>query len=140
MRRHDLPLWALESQDPVKDFDLVAFTIGYEMSYSNILNMLRLAGIPLHSEERKGLHNLVFAGGVCAYNPEPLAPFIDFFSLGEGEEITPEIIRLYDKAKAEGWDKSRFLREVAQIPGIYVPSFYRHEYHEDGTLRAIVPL
>ena len=92
MRKNHLPLFALESQDPVRDFDMIAFTIGYEMSYSNILNMLDLAGVPLHSRDRKGLHNIVFAGGVCAYNPEPLADFIDFFSLGEGEEITPEIL------------------------------------------------
>lgn len=140
MRQHDLPLWALESQDPVKDFDMIAFTIGYEMAYSNVLNMLRLSGIPLHAEERQGLKNIVFAGGVCAFNPEPLAPFVDFFSLGEGEEITPEIITLYDRAKAENWTKEAFLLEVSKIPGIYVPSFYRHEYNDDGTLAAIVPL
>jgi len=139
MRKHNLPLWALESQDPVKDFDMIAFTVGYEMSYSNILNMLRLAGIPLHSDQRKDLKNIVFAGGVCTFNPEPLAPFVDFFSLGEGEEITQEIIALYDCAKAEAWSKDTFLQEVAKIPGIYVPSFYRHEYNEDGTLAAIVP-
>ena len=138
MRKHNLPLWALESQSPVKEFDMIAFTIGYEMSYSNILNMLRLAQIPLHSNERHGLKNIVFAGGVCAFNPEPLAEFIDFFSLGEGEEITPEIISLYDQAKAEGWTKEQFLLAVSKIPGIYVPSFYRHEYNEDGTLKAIV--
>ena len=140
MQEHGLPLWALESGMPVKDFDMLAFTIGYEMSYSNILNMLQLSGIPLRSSERTGLQNIVFAGGVCAYNPEPLAEFIDFFSLGEGEEITPQIISLYDKAKSEGWTKERFLIEVSGIPGIYVPSFYRHEYNEDGTIRAIVPL
>ena len=140
MQTHQLPLWALESQDPVKDFDMIAFTIGYEMCYANILNMLRLSGVPLHSKDRDGLKNIVFAGGVCAYNPEPLADFIDFFSLGEGEEITVEIVSLYDKAKAENWSKDAFLREVAKIPGVYVPSFYKHEYNTDGTLAAIVPL
>ncbi len=140
MRQHHLPLWALESQDPVRDFDMIAFTIGYEMAYSNILNILLLAGVPLRSADRKGLHNMVFAGGVCTFNPEPLAPFIDFFSLGEGEESTPEIVALYDLAKAEGWSKERFLKEVSAIPGVYVPSFYRHEYHPDGTLARIVPL
>ena len=140
MRQHDLPLWALESQKPVKDFDMIAFTIGYEMSYSNILNMLNLSKIPLRSCERKGLKNIVFAGGVCAYNPEPLAEYIDFFSLGEGEQITPEIILLYDQAKAEDWTKDRFLLEVSKIPGIYVPSFYEHQYNEDGTLKCIIPL
>ena len=140
MRQHDLPLWALESQDPVKDFDMIAFTIGYEMAYSNILNMLDLAGIPLRSKDRHDLKNIVFAGGVCAFNPEPLADFIDFFSLGEGEDITVEIVSLYDRAKAEGWTKDAFLHAVSKIPGVYVPSFYCHEYHEDGTLAAIVPL
>ena len=140
MRKHGLPLWALESQDNVRDFDMIAFTIGYEMAYSNILNMLDLAGVPLHAKDRKGLRNIVFAGGVCAFNPEPLAEFIDFFSLGEGEDSTVEIVALYDRAKAEGWDKETFLEEVAKIPGVYVPSFYRHEYNEDGTLKAVVPL
>ena len=140
MRRHGLPLWALESQDSVKDFDMIAFSIGYEMAYSNILNMLDLAGVPLHSRDRHDLKNIVFAGGVCAYNPEPLADYIDFFSLGEGEDITVEIVSLYDRAKAEGWSKEAFLLEVSRIPGVYVPSFYRHEYNEDGTLAAIVPL
>ena len=140
MRANHLPLWALESQDPMGDFDMIAFSIGYEMAYSNILNMLDLAGLPLRSADRKGLKNIVFAGGVCAYNPEPLAEFIDFFSLGEGEDSTVEIVSLYDRAKAEGWSKEQFLLEVSKIPGMYVPSFYRHEYNEDGTLAAIVPL
>ena len=140
MRKHDLPLWALESQDPVKDFDMIAFTIGYEMCYTNILNMLSLAKVPLHAADRHDLKNIVFAGGVCTFNPEPLADFIDFFSLGEGEEITPEIISLYDRAKAEGWTKDTFLLEVSKIPGIYVPSFYEHTYNDDGTLAAITPI
>ena len=140
MRANNLPLWALESQQPVKNFDMIAFTIGYEMCYTNILNMLNLAGVPLRSKDRKGLKNIVFAGGVCAFNPEPLADFIDFFSLGEGEEITVEIVSLYDKAKAENWSKERFLQEVSKIPGVYVPSFYEHTYNPDGTLAAITPL
>ncbi len=119
---------------------MIAFTIGYEMAYSNILNMLCLAGIPLHAAERKELKNIVFAGGVCAFNPEPLADFVDFFSLGEGEDSTVEIVSLYDQAKAEGWSKERFLLAVSKIPGVYVPSFYRHEYNADGTLRAVIPL
>ncbi len=140
MRENSLPLWALESRTPVKAFDMIAFTIGYEMSYSNILNMLDLSGVPLYAKDRKGLKNMVFAGGVCAYNPEPLADFIDFFSLGEGEEITEEIVALYDRAKAEGWEKEAFLKEVSKIPGVYVPSFYQHIYNADGTLNAILPL
>ena len=137
MRQHDLPLWALESQDPVRDFDMIAFTIGYEMAYSNILNMLHLAKVPLKSKDRQGLKNIVFAGGVCAFNPEPLAEFVDFFSLGEGEEITVEIVSLYDRAKAENWSKDQFLLEVSKIPGVYVPAFYEHTYNDDGTLASI---
>ena len=139
MREHGLPLWALESQDPVKDFDLIAFTIGYEMCYSNILNMLQLAGIPLRSKDRPGLENIVYAGGVCGCNPEPLADFIDFFAIGEGEDIGAEIVALYDRAKAEGWSKEQYLLEVAKLPGIYVPSFYTHEYNPDGTIARIIP-
>ena len=140
MRANHLPLWTLESQSPVQDMDMVAFTIGYEMCYTNILNMLKLSGIPLHSKDRKELKNIVFAGGVCAFNPEPLADFIDFFSLGEGEESTVEIVNLYDRAKAEEWSKQTFLLEVSKIPGVYVPSFYEHKYNEDGTLAQIIPL
>ena len=138
MRDQQLPLWALESQEPVKDFDMIAFTIGYEMSYSNIVNMLRLSGVPIHSAQRQGLHNMVFAGGVCAFNPEPLAEFIDFFSTGEGEESTVEIVSLYQKAKREAWSKEQFLWEVSKIQGVYVPSFYTHEYNPDGTLKAVI--
>ena len=140
LREHDIPLYALESKDPVRDFDLIAFTLGYEMSYTNVLNMLELAGVPKLASEREGLHNLVFAGGVCTVNPEPLADFIDFFSIGEGEEMTPEILTLYRTAKREGWTKAEFLREVCKIGGVYVPSLYRHSYNPDGTLAAIEPL
>jgi len=140
MRLHGLPLYALESRKPVKAFDVVAFTIGYEMSYTNILNMLDLAGIPLYAKDRNDLHGIVYAGGICTVNPEPLADFFDFFSLGEGEDSTVEILSLYDRAKAEGWSKAAFLQEVSKIPGIYVPSFYEHTYGEDGTLTAVTPL
>ena len=140
MRKYNLPLWALESQEPIRDFDMIAFTIGYEMAYSNVLNMMNLAGIPLHARDRHDLKGIVFAGGVCTFNPEPLSDFFDFFSLGEGEESTVEIVSLYDRAKAEGWSKEQFLTVVAKIPGVYVPSFYQHEYNEDGTLARIVPL
>ena len=140
MRAHQIPLWALESHDPVKAFDLIAFTIGYEMSYSNVLNMLNLAGVPLHAADRHELKNIVFAGGACMYNPEPLADFVDFFSLGEGEDSTVEILELYRKAKAEAWTKDRFLLAVSKLEGVYVPSFYEHVYREDGTLAEIRPL
>ena len=139
MRKHAIPLYALESHDPVKAFDLIAFTIGYEMSYTNILNMLELSCVPLLAREREGLENIVFAGGVCAVNPEPLADFIDFFSLGEGEEITKEIIECYRQAKKDGRTKQEFLLRVSKIDGVYVPSFYEHTYNEDGTLAAITP-
>ena len=140
LRAHRIPLFALESKDPVRDFDMIAFSIGYEMSYTNILNMLDLSGVPLLASERTGLNNMVFAGGVCAVNPEPLADFIDFFSLGEGEEITQEILLLYRQAKREEWDKQRFLRAAADIDGVYVPSLYVHSYAPDGTLCAVTPL
>ena len=139
MRKHAIPLYALESHDPVKAFDLIAFTIGYEMSYTNILNMLELSCVPLLAREREGLENIVFAGGVCAVNPEPLADFIDFFSLGEGEEITKEIIDCYRQVKKDGCTKQEFLLRVSKIDGVYVPSFYEHTYNEDGTLAAITP-
>lgn len=137
MTENQIPLWALESQDSVKDFDMIAFTVGYEMAYSNILNMLKLSGIPLRAKERSGLKNMVFAGGVCTFNPEPLADFVDFFSIGEGEEITPEILFVYRQAKAGEWSKEQFLREVSRIPGVYVPSFYTPEYDENGVLISV---
>ena len=139
MREHAIPLYALESHDPVRAFDLIAFTIGYEMSYTNILNMLDLSGVPLLARERKELENIVFAGGVCAVNPEPLADFIDFFSFGEGEEITKEILACYRQAKKDGCSKEEFLLRVSRIDGVYVPSFYDAEYNEDGTLRSFIP-
>ena len=140
MRDNEIPLFALESRDPVKEFDMIAFSLGYEMSYTNVRNMLLLAGVPLHADEREGLQNIVFAGGTCAYNPEPLADFIDFFSLGEGEELTVEIVELYRKAKRENWSKHEFLLAVSRLEGIYVPSFYGHTYNPDGTIAAITPL
>ena len=139
MREHAIPLYALESHDPVRAFDLIAFTIGYEMSYTNILNMLDLSGVPLLARERKELENIVFAGGVCAVNPEPLADFIDFFSFGEGEEITKEILACYRQAKKDGCSKEEFLLRVSRIDGVYVPSFYEHSYNPDGMLAAITP-
>ncbi len=140
MREHNIPLYALESGDPLEQFDMIAFTIGYEMSYTNVLNMLRMANIPMRAAERKELKNIVFAGGACIYNPEPLADFIDFFVLGEGEEVTVEILELYQKAKKEQWSKEQFLSEVCRIEGVYVPSLYEHRYYADGTLASIEPL
>ena len=135
MRENKIPLYALESHDPVKDFDMIAFTLGYEMCYTNVLNMLRLSDVPLLASERDGLQNIVFAGGVCAVNPEPLADFVDFFSLGEGEEITKEILECYRTAKQAGLSKHEFLLSVSKIDGVYVPSFYEHSYHRMARLQ-----
>lgn len=139
MRREGLLLYGLESGDPIADFDIIGFSLGYEMAYSNVLNMLDLAGLPLRSEDRPDLTPLVVAGGTCCYNPEPLAPFVDFFVLGEGEEVTLEYIQLYEQARDDGWSKEEFLQEAAQIPGIYVPSLYDVTYCEDGTIASVTP-
>ena len=140
MRQNHIPLWALESGDSVGAFDIVAFSVGYEMAYPALLNMLDLAGIPLRAEDRgTELRPLVIAGGTAMYNAEPLADFIDLACIGEGEEELPELIALYRRARAEGWDKPRFLREAAHIEGIYVPSLYDVTYHADGTVAAITP-
>ncbi len=139
MRENGVPLYALESLDPVSDFDIIGFTLQYELSFTNILNMLDLAGVPLRAKDRTELKNLVIAGGPCACNPEPIADFIDLFSLGEGEEITHEIVDLYKQAKLEGWSKQAFLEKAAQIDGVYVPSFYEITYKEDGTIGGITP-
>lgn len=139
MRKAGVELYALESGDPLRNFDLIAFTVGYEMSYTNILNMLRLGNIPLRAKDRSGLEHLVFAGGACVYNPEPLAEFVDLFSVGEGEEITVEILELYRRAKRGQWSKERFLREACKIRGVYVPSLYTHQYRADGTLASVTP-
>ena len=139
MRDNDIPLYALESGDPVKDFDIIAFSIGYEMAYTNILNMLDLAGIPLHAADRHGLKNMVMAGGTCTYNAEPLADFIDLVFLGEGEELDVEVCQLYAEAKKADWSKEQFLIEAAKIDGVYVPSLYDVSYNDDGTIKAITP-
>ncbi len=132
MRRAGEPLFALESGDPVRDFDVLGFSVGYELAYTNVLNLLDLAGLPLYSAERPDLTPLVIAGGTTAYNPEPMAPFIDVFSIGEGEEALPELLELLDKAKRQGLDKTAFLREVAKLEGFYVPSLYEPIYDADG--------
>ncbi len=138
MRRAEMPLFALESGDPITNFDMVAFSVGYEMAFSTILNMLDLACIPLHSRERTELTPLVVAGGTAMYNAEPIADFIDIISIGEGEDVLVELIELHRKARREGWSKEQFLHSAAQIPGLYVPSLYEVSYHEDGTVKEIV--
>ena len=137
MREMNVPLWALESGDPIKDFDLIGFTLQYELSFSNVLNMLDLAGVPLYSKDRTELAPLVVAGGPCACNAEPIADFIDVFMLGDGEETTAQLIELVKKHKELGSTKLEFLREVAQYKGFYVPAFYDVEYNENGTVKSI---
>lgn len=137
MRREGLLLYGLESGDPIAEFDIIGFSLGYEMSYTNVLNMLDLAGLELRSRDRTDLSPLVVAGGTCCYNPEPLAPFVDFFVLGEGEEVTLEYIDLYRQARDEGWSKEELLLEAAKIDGIYVPSFYEPVYRPDGVVESV---
>ena len=139
MRRADMPLFALESGDPITDFDIVAFSVGYEMAFTAILNMLDLAKLPLRSAQRPGLTPLVIAGGTAMYNAEPIADFVDLGSLGEGEDITVELLELHRRARREGWSKAAFLRQAARLDGIYVPSLYDVTYHDDGTVKAITP-
>ena len=134
MREKHIELYALESGDPLSAFDMIGFTLQYELSYTNILNMLDLAGIPLKSKDRPGLMNLVVAGGPCACNPEPLAEFFDLFFLGDGEELDIEVMELYRQCKHNGTSKEEFLRLAAQIEGVYVPSLYEVVYNPNGTV------
>lgn len=139
MRENGIPLFGLESRDPVKDFDFIGFTLQYEMSYTNIVNMLDLAGVPLYSRDRTVDHPFVCAGGPCAVNPEPLADLVDFFMLGEGEEILPEVMEAYKAWKREGVSREAFLNKIVKIEGIYVPGFYEVGYNPDGTVSGISP-
>jgi len=140
MRENNIPLFGLESRDPIKNFDFIGFTLQYEMSYTNIINMLDLAGVPVLSSDRKEGHPFVCAGGPCAYNPEPLADIIDFFMMGEGEEIINEVMDAYSTWKKEKASRMDFLDRIASIPGIYVPCFYKTEYNADGTIASIKPV
>lgn len=139
MRERNIPLYGLESFDPIKEFDFIAFTLQYELSFTAILNMLDLAGLPVRAKDRKELAPIVIGGGPCACNPEPIADFFDLFVLGEGEEVNTELTELYIKAKRAGWSKEQYLKEAAKIKGIYVPSFYDISYNENGTVKAITP-
>lgn len=140
MRKNNVPLFALESGDYIKDFDLIGFTLMYELSYTNVLNMLDLAGIPLKSEERKDLAPIICCGGPCACNPEPIADFVDIVFLGDGEESTMELLDLLKECKKNGESKLEFLKKAKDIRGVYVPSFYKDSYNEDGTLKSLEPL
>ena len=137
MRNANIPLYALESFDPIKDFDIIAFSIGYEMAFPAMVDMLDLAGVPLHASERTALTPLVVAGGTAMYNCEPIADFIDLALIGEGEEMDVELIEQHRQARREGWSKHEFLVCAAQIPGVYVPSLYDVVYNDDGTVKSI---
>ena len=140
MRREKIPLFALESQDPIRDFDFLGITIQYEMCYTNILQILDLAGIPLHAADRTWEDPIVIGGGPCAYNPEPLAPFFDLFYIGEGETVYDELLDVYKEVKKRGGSRKDYLEKAARIKGIYVPSFYKTTYKEDGTIASFQPV
>ncbi len=137
MRNANIPLYALESFDPINEFDIIAFSIGYEMAFPAMVNMLDLADVPLHASERTELTPLVVAGGTAMYNCEPITDFLDLALIGEGEEMDVELIELHRQARREGWSKHEFLVRAAQIPGVYVPSLYDVAYNDDGTVKSI---
>lgn len=139
MREENIPLYALESKDPIKDFDFIGFTLQYEMSYTNILNMLDLAGVTIRASERGEEEPIVLCGGPCAYNPEPLYDIADIFVLGEGEELNNKVLDLYKKYKGKG-KKKEFLREASKIRGVYIPSLYEVTYKDDNTIKEFKPL
>ena len=139
MRREGIPLWAHESGDPVSCFDIVGFSLQYELCYTNVLNMLELAGIPLLAADRNDTAPLVVGGGPCTYNAEPIADYFDLFMIGEGEEVIEDLVSLYKEHKKKGFHKEAFLREAARIEGIYVPSLYTVSYQDDGTIAAVNP-
>lgn len=138
LRKNEIPLMALETKDPLTEFDILGFTLQYEMSYTNILNMLDMAGITYRASERGEDEPIIMAGGPCAYNPEPLYDIVDFFEIGEGEEIMNDVLDVYKKYKGKG-KKKEFLREISKIEGVYVPSLYDVTYNEDGTIREFKP-
>ncbi|MDD6074894.1 MAG: TIGR03960 family B12-binding radical SAM protein [Clostridium sp.] len=139
MREKKIPLFAIESQDPVKNFDFLGITLQYEMCYTNILQVLDLSGIPLHAADRTEADPIVIGGGPCAYNPEPIADFFDLFYIGEGEVVYFEMMDRYKEIKKRGGSRTEFLEAAAEIPGIYVPSFYDVTYKEDGTIKEMKP-
>ena len=139
MRKEHIPLFGLESQEPIKDFDFLGITIQYEMCYTNILQVLDLAQIPLKAKDRTEDHPIVIGGGPCTYNPEPIADFFDMFYIGEGETRYRELLDLYESCKEQGLGRTEFLKRAAKIPGMYVPQFYEVTYHEDGTIASFEP-
>ena len=139
MKEEQIPLFALESQDPIREFDFLGITIQYEMCYTNILQILDLSRIPIHSRDRSEADPIVIGGGPCTYNPEPLAEFFDIFYIGEGETVYDELLDAYKEYRAAGKSRIEFLERAAQIEGLYVPMFYDATYHEDGTLASFAP-
>lgn len=139
MIKHNIPLYALESGDPVSDFDFIGFTLQYELSFTNMLNMLKLSNVPIKSADRKELKQIVVAGGPCACNPEPIADFVDIFFIGEGEEVDLEVINLFRECRKEGKSKAEFLQLCSHIEGVYVPSLYDVSYNDDGTIKSFEP-
>ena len=139
MERLDIPLYCLESKDPLTDFDIIGFSLEYELCYTNILAMLRLSGIPLRAADRDGSWPLIIAGGPCVCNAEPMADFFDVMQLGEGEQMLQDICAAVEQGKKQGWTKEQLLLEMAKIPGVYIPSFYDVTYKEDGRIEAVKP-
>ncbi len=139
MREENIPLFALESQESIRNFDFVGFTLQYEMSYTNVLNMMDLAGIPLYRKDRRETDPIIICGGSCAYNPEPLADFVDIFYLGEGEVLYDDIMDLYKDFKKNGKTKQQFLEDLLKFDGLYMPQFYDVDYNDDGTVKSITP-
>ena len=139
LREKRLPLFALESQDPVKDFDFLGITLQYEMCYTNVLQILDLSGIPIFAAERTEEDPIVIGGGPCSYNPEPIADFFDCFYIGEGETVYDQVLDAYKENKRVGGSRKDYLERIAEIEGIYVPSLYDVEYNEDGTIRSFTP-
>lgn len=139
MRKNDVPLFALESSDEIKDFDVIGFTLQYELCYTNVLNMLDLAGVPVRSADRKSLTPLVIGGGPCVCNAEPIADFFDLTLPGEGEEVLNELMDLFKEYKKKGASKEDFLKAAAKIEGVYVPSFYEFSYNDDNTIKSVTP-
>ena len=139
MIKHNIPLYALESGDPVSDFDFIGFTLQYELSFTNMLNMLKLSNVPIKSADRKELKQIVVAGGPCACNPEPIADFVDIFFIGEGEEVDLEVINLFRECRKQGKSKAEFLQLCSNIEGVYVPSLYDVSYNDDGTIKSFEP-
>lgn len=137
MKKSDVKLYALESGDPISEHDVLAFSVGYEMAYTTVLDMIDMAGLPIHSAERTELLPLVLIGGTAALNPEPMADFVDIFLLGEGEEMNNELLALIHDAKQNGWSKAEFLKKACNIGGVYVPSFYTPVYNDDNTINHI---